>query len=74
MAGSVNDEFIEDGRVIVKEEAVLEKFNGEVADGDIAERIYLLDGVITHHEYYENGQVVKTEQYEDGSLVEERSE
>ena len=74
MAGNLNDEFVEVGKVVLKEEAVLEKFNGEVADGVLAERVFITDGVILKHQWFEDGEVVKEEQYnEDGSLV-ERSE
>lgn len=48
------------GKHIVREEAVLEKFNGEPEDGDLAERITIVDGKITKHEFFENGELVKT--------------
>lgn len=75
MATNVDDGMAEIGKVVLKEEAVLEKFNGEVEGGDLAERITLVDGVLTKHEWYENGEVVETKHYNaDGSLVEEGSE
>lgn len=46
--------------VIVKEEAVLEKFEGDPADGLLLERITLLNGEITKHEFFEDGELVKT--------------
>ena len=46
--------------VIVKEEAVLEKFEGDPNDGLLLERITLLNGEITKHEFFEDGELVKT--------------
>jgi hypothetical protein len=45
-------------KTVVREEAVLEKFDGNPEDGVIVERITLLDGVITKHEFFEDGEVV----------------
>jgi hypothetical protein len=50
----------EDAKVTVREDAVLEKFEGPIEDGVVVERVYLTDGFITKHEYLENGEVVKT--------------
>lgn len=44
--------------LIVKEEAVLEKFEGDPADGLLLERITLLNGEITKHEFFEDGELV----------------
>ena len=44
----------------VREEAVLEKFIGEVSDGVLAERITLVNGVLAKHEFFENGELVET--------------
>lgn len=74
MATNVDDSNAEAGYVVLEEQAVLEKFNGEIGSGNetLAERVTLVDGVLTKHEWFdENGEVVKTEQFnEDGSLVE----
>jgi hypothetical protein len=50
----------EKAKVNVREDAVLEKFEGEPEDGVLLERIYLTDGVITKHEFFEDGEVVRT--------------
>lgn len=64
MAGNV-----ELGKVVVREDVVLEKYDGEVSDGVLVERIFLTDGVKTKHEVFEDGKVVKTELYENGKLI-----
>jgi len=61
---------LEVGKVIVKEEAVLEKFDGEVSDGVLAERIFLTNGVRTKHEVFEDGQLVSTTLFENGNPIE----
>ena len=61
---------LEVGKVIVKEEAVLEKFDGEISDGVLAERMYLTDGVITKHEVFEDGEVVSVTLFENGNPIE----
>lgn len=48
------------GKVVVREEAVLEKFEGEPEDGILLERVYLTDGVITKHEFFEDGVLTNT--------------
>lgn len=50
------------GKVVVREDMVLEKFEGEPEDGVLLERVYLTDGLITKHEYFENGKLVRTEE------------
>jgi hypothetical protein len=50
------------GKVVVREDMVLEKFEGEPEDGVLLERVYLTDGLITKHEYFENGELVRTEE------------
>ena len=60
------------GEVIVEERALLEKFDGDIEDGNVVERVHLLNGQITKHEFLENGEVVKVEHYENGELVELR--
>jgi hypothetical protein len=60
------DSLIEDGMVVIKEEVLLEKFDGEVEDGNVVERIYLTDGVKTKHEFLENGEVVRVVEPEGG--------
>jgi hypothetical protein len=45
-------------KTVAKEEAVLEKFDGEPEDGILVERITLLNGVITKHEFFKDGEVV----------------
>jgi hypothetical protein len=47
-------------KVVVREEAVLEKFDGEPEDGVLAERITLVNGEVIKHEFFENGEVVRT--------------
>jgi hypothetical protein len=47
-------------KTVVREEAVLEKFEGEPEDGILAERITLVNGAITKHEFFEDGKVVET--------------
>lgn len=47
-------------RVTVREDAVLEKFEGEIEDGVLLEKIYLTNGIITKHEFYEDGELVET--------------
>ena len=47
-------------KVNVREDIVLEKFEGEPEDGILLEKVYLTDGVITKHEFFEDGEVVKT--------------
>jgi len=44
----------------VDEHVLLEKFNGDPADGDVIERIEILNGTIVKREYLENGVVVAT--------------
>lgn len=50
----------EEAKVIVREDAVLEKFEGPIEDGVVVERVYLTDGVMTKHEFLEDGEVVRT--------------
>lgn len=73
-ANNVNPDFRELGEVVVEERALLEKFDGEVEDGIVVERVHVLNGVITKHEFLEDGEVVKTEHYQDGELVEQGGE
>lgn len=40
-------------KVIVREEAVLEKFDGEPEDGILRERITLVDGELVKHEFFD---------------------
>lgn len=50
----------ERAKVVLREEAVLEKFDGEVTDPDrvLRERITLVDGEIIKHEFFdEQGEV-----------------
>lgn len=47
-------------RTVVKEEVVLEKFNGDPEDGDIAERIVLVNGEMVSHEVFENGKLISS--------------
>ena len=61
---------LEVGKIVVREDAVLEKFDGEVSDGVLAERIFLTDGVITKHEVFEDGAVVSTTLFENGNPIE----
>lgn len=44
----------------IKEEVVLEKFEGEVEDGVLRERVFIEDGLIKKHEFLEDGEVVRT--------------
>ena len=50
----------ETGRIIESVSMVLEKFDGEVSEGNVVERLYVEDGQITKHEFLENGEVVRT--------------
>jgi hypothetical protein len=54
----------EEARFTVREDIVLEKFEGEPEDGVLLERVHLTDGVITKHEYFEDGELVKVEKKE----------
>jgi hypothetical protein len=49
-------------KTVVREEAVLEKFNGEIDDPnrELAERITLVNGAITKHEFFEDGELVES--------------
>jgi hypothetical protein len=51
------------GEIILDERVVLEKFNGEVEDGDVVERLHFHNGDLEKHEWLENGHVVKTQTY-----------
>lgn len=53
------DSLNEAGYVVLKEEVLLEKFDGDPQDGNVVERVYLTDGVMTKHEYLEDGEVVR---------------
>jgi hypothetical protein len=55
----------EQGEFSLSEFAVLEKFDGDVEDGNVVERIEILDGKITKHEWLEEGKVVRTETFKD---------
>lgn len=48
----------EKAKVVVREEAVLEKFEGTPEDGVLLERITIVDGEITRHEFFEDGELV----------------
>lgn len=50
----------ERAKVIVREEAVLEKFEGQPEDGNLLERITIVDGEITKHEFFEDGVLANT--------------
>jgi hypothetical protein len=60
------DSLNETGYVVLKEEVLLEKFDGEPEDGNVVERVYLTDGVLTRHEFLEDGQVVRVVEPEGG--------
>lgn len=47
--------------VEVREETVLEKFEGEAAPENLVERIHIVDGEIIKVEKYENGDLVESE-------------
>lgn len=51
-------EFQELGKMAIREEAVLEKFNEP--EHVLAERITLVDGVVVKHEHFENGELVSS--------------
>lgn len=42
-----------DGKLVVKEEVVMKKFDGEVEDGILREQITIVDGVVIKHEYFD---------------------
>lgn len=48
-------------RAIVREEIVLNKFEGPEDDGIIVETVYIVNGNIEKHEFFEDGELVKTE-------------
>jgi hypothetical protein len=60
------DSLSETGYVVLKEEVLLEKFDGEPEDGNVVERVYLTDGVLTKHEFLEDGKVVRVVEPEGG--------
>jgi hypothetical protein len=49
----------EAGEFGVREDVVLEKFEGTPEDGVLLERVYLTDGIITKHEFFEDGNLVR---------------
>ena len=52
----------EKAKVVVREEAVLEKFDGEPEDGLVRERITLVNGEIVKHEFFdESGNPIDSE-------------
>ena len=63
---SVNDPNAEIAEMVVKEEVVLEKFDGTDTTVAPVERVYIVDGVITKHEFLEDGEVVRTVEKEGG--------
>lgn len=51
----------ETGMVIVKEEMVLEKFDGDGEDAVLRERILLIDQQLVRHEFFDKrGKLTKT--------------
>lgn len=54
----------EKGRVIVKEEMVLQKFEGEPLPENEIERIYIVDGRITAHEHRNGEEVLSREEFD----------
>lgn len=60
MAGNLS----EAGMVVLKEEVVLEKFEGTPETGELIERVYITDGVITRHQYFKNGKMIREEEKE----------
>jgi hypothetical protein len=59
----------EDVKVIIREDVLLEKFDGDPEDGNVVERVYLTDGVMTKHEYLEDGEVVKVVEPQGGETI-----
>lgn len=57
-----NTDFNELPIVDVKEETVLEKFEGEAKPENLFERIHIEDGEIIKVEKFENGELVSTEE------------
>lgn len=49
----------EEALTVVKEEIVLQKFEGDPIPENLVEKVFILDGVIQKHEFIENGLVVK---------------
>ena len=41
------------GSVVAEERVVLEKFDGDPADGRLVERITIVDGELAAHEYFD---------------------
>lgn len=58
----------EKAKFSVREDVVLEKFEGEPEAGILLERVHLTNGVITKHEYFEAGELVKVEEKEVDSI------
>lgn len=65
MFGLSTNEFGEIAKMVVREEMVLEKFDGEQDDPDkvLRERITVVDGAIVKQEVFdENGELVETKE------------
>ena len=48
----------EESTVVLEERVVLEKFDGDVADGRLVERITVVDGDVVEHETFPVEEVV----------------
>jgi hypothetical protein len=48
-------------KVTVREDAILEKFDGDAKPENLFERIYITDGVIVRVEKFENGRLLEEE-------------
>lgn len=53
--------FFDESLAIVSESGILEKFEGEVEDGVLVERVYIEDGLVIKVEKFEDGELVHTE-------------
>lgn len=54
-------EMNEEVGVVLHENVVLEKFEGEALPENLVERLHIEDGEIVKHEFLEDGEVVRTE-------------
>lgn len=56
----MNQGFPDTDGIKVDEHVVLQKFDGEVEDGKLVERLTVHNGKLVLHEFIEDGEVVRT--------------
>lgn len=49
-------------KVVIKEEIVLQKFDGQPSPENLVEKVYLEDGKIIKHEFFEGGELVDSKE------------